>query len=149
MLTSLCNILQANNKITSDVDSHFWLKFTHISVGMQDHMDADAIDKSITPHECRLQTTYSAPFFVMTLYTCGKHLMNQASVSICRIPVLLRSNKCVLTGKSEKQLARMNECPLNPWGDFVVKGMEKVILVQEQLSKNGICLNDGSPHHPI
>ena len=61
-------------------------------------------------------------------------------MSIGRIPVMLRSNKCVLTGKTDKQLARMNECPLDPGGYFVVKGTEKVILVQEQLSKNRIIV---------
>jgi len=53
---------------------------------------------------------------------------------------MLRSNKCVLTGKSERELAKMNECPLDPGGYFVVKGTEKVILVQEQLSKNRIIV---------
>ena len=53
---------------------------------------------------------------------------------------MLRSNKCVLTGCSEAQLARMIECPLDPGGYFIVKGTEKVILVQEQLSKNRIIV---------
>lgn len=34
----------------------------------------------------------------------------------------------------------MTECPLDPGGYFVVKGTEKVILVQEQLSKNRIIV---------
>lgn len=53
---------------------------------------------------------------------------------------MLRSNKCVLAGKDHKQLARMMECPLDPGGYFIVKGTEKVILVQEQLSKNRIIV---------
>jgi len=53
---------------------------------------------------------------------------------------MLRSNKCVLENKNEEQLARMVECPLDPGGYFVVKGTEKVILVQEQLSKNRIIV---------
>ena len=53
---------------------------------------------------------------------------------------MLRSKKCVLTGKNESELARMSECPLDPGGYFVVKGTEKVILVQEQLSKNRIIV---------
>lgn len=35
----------------------------------------------------------------------------------------------------------MNECPLDPGGYFVVKGVEKVILVQEQMSKNRIIVD--------
>lgn len=53
---------------------------------------------------------------------------------------MLRSNKCILTGRTDAQLARMQECPLDPGGYFVVKGTEKVILVQEQLSKNRIIV---------
>jgi DNA-directed RNA polymerase III subunit RPC2 len=45
---------------------------------------------------------------------------------IGRLPIMLRSNKCVLKGKSEAKLADMSECPLDPGGYFVVKGTEKV-----------------------
>lgn len=58
------------------------------------------------------------------------------------MPIMLRSSNCVLTGKSEYELAKMNECPLDPGGYFVVKGQEKVILIQEQLSKNRIIVDE-------
>ncbi|KAI0316968.1 beta and beta-prime subunits of DNA dependent RNA-polymerase [Amylostereum chailletii] len=135
------NILKANNKVTSDVDPRFWLKYTDINIGFPDRTDAHAIDKSVTPHECRLRdTTYSAPILVTIQYTRGKNVVRRANVNIGRIPIMLRSNKCVLTGRSEAELARMSECPLDPGGYFVVKGTEKVILVQEQLSKNRIIV---------
>ena len=53
---------------------------------------------------------------------------------------MLGSSNCHLTGKSEKELAEMQECPFDPKGYFVVKGVEKVILIQEQLSKNRIII---------
>ena len=46
-----------------------------------------------------------------------------------------------MTGKSEDELARLGECPLDPGGYFVVKGTEKVILIREQLSKNRIIID--------
>jgi DNA-directed RNA polymerase III subunit RPC2 len=49
---------------------------------------------------------------------------------------MLRSNKCNLYNKTESELAKMNECPLDPGGYFITRGTEKVILIQEQLSKN-------------
>ena len=49
----------------------------------------------------------------------------------------------MLTGRSEEELARVGECPLDPGGYFVVKGTEKVILIQEQLSKNRIIIDTG------
>ena len=36
------------------------------------------------------------------------------------------------------------ECPLDPGGYFVVRGTEKVILIQEQLSKNRIIIDTDS-----
>ena len=52
------------------------------------------------------------------------------------MPIMLRSSNCILTGKTPSELAKLNECPIDPGGYFVVKGVEKVILIQEQLSKN-------------
>ena len=38
-----------------------------------------------------------------------------------------RSSNCALAGKSEADLAKLNECPHDPGGYFVVRGTEKVI----------------------
>lgn len=54
---------------------------------------------------------------------------------------MLRSSRCVLSGKDEAELAKLGECPLDPGGYFIVKGNEKVILIQEQLSKNRIIID--------
>jgi DNA-directed RNA polymerase III subunit RPC2 len=61
------------------------------------------------------------------------------------MPVMLKSSNCVLTGKSPAEMAKLNECPMDPGGYFIVKGVEKVILIQEQLSKNRMIvdLNSG------
>ena len=98
-------------------------------------------DNKISPHECRLRDlTYAAPVYVSIKYTKGKAFRVVKGIEIARLPIMLRSNKCHLTAKTETQLARMQECPLDPGGYFVVKGTEKVILVQEQLSKNRIIV---------
>ncbi|GAC74729.1 RNA polymerase III, second largest subunit [Moesziomyces antarcticus T-34] len=141
----LKNIIKANEKITSDIDPKFYLKYTDITVGEPRRYDGDALQRPITPHECRLRDiTYSAHIFVNIEYTRGSKIIRRKNVAIGRIPVMLRSNKCVLANKSEKELAKMSECPLDPGGYFVVKGTEKVILVQEQLSKNRIIVEADS-----
>jgi DNA-directed RNA polymerase III subunit RPC2 len=53
---------------------------------------------------------------------------------------MLRSNKCVLNEKTLSQLEGLKECPHDPGGYFIVKGVEKVILMQEQLSKNRMII---------
>jgi len=70
----------------------------------------------------------------------GKQVVSCKNVCIGRMPIMLRSSHCVLAGKSDEAVVKMNECPIDPGGYFVVKGVEKVILVQEQLSKNRIIV---------
>ena len=57
---------------------------------------------------------------------------------------MLRSSKCLLHGKTERQLAAMKECPCDPGGYFIIKGVEKAILIQEQLSKNRVIIEEDS-----
>lgn len=133
--------LRANARITSDVDPDFLLEYTDIRVGMPERPDQHMADIKISPHECRLRDlTYAAPVYVSIKYTKGKTFRVVKGIEIARLPIMLRSNKCHLTAKNDTQLARMQECPLDPGGYFVVKGTEKVILVQEQLSKNRIIV---------
>ncbi|CCA66782.1 probable DNA-directed RNA polymerase III, 130 KD subunit [Serendipita indica DSM 11827] len=136
-------IMEANCKVTSDVDPRFHFLFTDIRVGTPVSEQADFANQRqpITPHQCRLRdATYSAPLMVDIEYIRDNKRIQRKDVVIGRIPIMLRSNKCVLAGANESQLAVMNECPLDPGGYFVVKGTEKVILVQEQLSKNRIIV---------
>ena len=138
---------KANEKVTCDTDPNFYLKYTNIHVG-KPCVEEDYIVEDITPQQCRLRDmTYAAPVTVDVEYTRGKEIVTRTSkngvggVTIGRIPLMLRSSRCVLNGKSEAELARLGECPLDPGGYFVVKGTEKVILIQEQLSKNRIIID--------
>ncbi|XP_019643949.1 PREDICTED: DNA-directed RNA polymerase III subunit RPC2-like [Branchiostoma belcheri] len=130
-------IMKANEKIVSDADPNFYLKYLNIYVGMPDVEEGFNITKPIAPHECRLRDmTYSAPITVDIEYTRGNQRVVRNNLPIGRMPIMLRSSNCVLTGKSPSELAKLKECPLDPGGYFLVKGVEKVILIQEQLSKN-------------
>lgn len=96
-----------------------------------------------TPFQCRLRDcTYSAPIYVNVRYTRGRQIVVKKKVVIGRMPIMLRSSKCLLRNKSERELARMKECPYDPGGYFIVKGVEKVILIQEQLSKNRVIIEE-------
>ena len=66
-------------------------------------------------------------------YTRDRNIVLKRNVVIGRVPIMLRSCKCVLRGKSEAELAKLRECAFDPGGYFVVKGVEKVVLIQEQL----------------
>ena len=44
-------------------------------------------------------------------------------------------------------LEALKECALDPGGYFVVKGAEKVVLMQEQLSKNRVIIETDIKGH--
>jgi DNA-directed RNA polymerase III subunit RPC2 len=77
-------------------------------------------------------------------YTVGRQIRVKRDVSIGRMPIMLRSRHCTLAGSSEAELITHHECPLDPGGYFVVRGTEKVILIQEQLSKNRMLVETDS-----
>lgn len=138
--TEIHNIVRANEKIISDQDPRWFLKYEAVRVQKPSKME-DMGKRSVTPHECRLRDmTYSAIVEVDFKYMRGAELQRIRNREIGRIPIMLRSANCVLSGKSQDELANLNECPLDPGGYFVVRGTEKVILIQEQLSKNRIII---------
>ncbi|CAI4036501.1 hypothetical protein SMKI_15G3480 [Saccharomyces mikatae IFO 1815] len=137
--TDLKKIIKANQMILSDVDPEFYLKYVDIRVGKKS--SSSTKDYLTPPHECRLRDmTYSAPIYVDIEYTRGRNIIMHKDVEIGRMPIMLRSNKCILYDADESRMAKLNECPLDPGGYFIVNGTEKVILVQEQLSKNRIIV---------
>ncbi|KAJ3672618.1 hypothetical protein LUZ60_007339 [Juncus effusus] len=139
-------IMEANSivKVTDSI----YLKYTNIYVGKTEVM-MDLASYQLTPHYCRLSDkTYSAPIRVDIEYTKGNQSNERPivkkNVVIGYLPIMLRSCCCILSGKDEDELAKLGECPLDPGGYFVCKGTEKVILIQEQLSKNRIIIDRDS-----
>ena len=84
--------------------------------------------------------TYAAPIRVDVEYIRGKNRVIRKDIAIGRMPIMLRSSRCRLAAMNDREMARMNECALDPGGYFIVNGTEKVILVQEQLSKNRVIV---------
>ncbi|KAF1961503.1 DNA-directed rna polymeras-like protein III subunit [Byssothecium circinans] len=140
----LKQIIKANKFIRSDVDPKFLLEYTDIRVLKPNRQDEDEDlnqISNVTPNECRLRDmTYAAPIVVDIIYTRGTTRVKRQDVRIGRLPIMLKSNKCVLSGKNDREMAMMKECPLDPGGYFITRGQEKVILVQEQLNKNRVIV---------
>ncbi len=140
--TEIKKIVLSNDRVTSDSDPSFYLKYLNVYVGRPEVEESFNVTKPIAPHECRLRDmTYSAPITVDIEYTRGSQRVIRKALPIGRMPTMLRSSNCILAGKSEKELAKLNECPIDPGGYFVVRGTEKVILIQEQLSKNRMIVD--------
>ncbi|KAK8220706.1 DNA-directed rna polymerase-like protein III subunit [Phyllosticta capitalensis] len=140
----LKEILRANQYVYSDVDDKFFWRYTDIRVLRPCRVEEEGLKghtSTITPNECRLRDmTYAAPIVVDVEYKKGASKVKRKGIHIGRMPIMLRSNKCQLSGKSEKSMAQLGECAIDPGGYFITRGQEKVILVQEQLSKNRVIV---------
>jgi DNA-directed RNA polymerase III subunit RPC2 len=136
-------IMLANNRIEVG-ESGFYLEYKDIWIG-EPRSDDPKMPKNITPQQCRLRDmTYSAPIYVTIEYVRGRTVIVRRGLCIGRMPIMLRSSKCVLLGLNKDQLASAGECEHDPGGYFIVRGTEKVILIQEQLSKNRIIIEPDS-----
>ncbi|KAF4400699.1 hypothetical protein G4B88_001254 [Cannabis sativa] len=143
--TEIKKIVRANDRIVSSVDPSIYLRFKDIRIG-EPSVTLDGVSEKLEPQTCRLSDmTYAAPIKVDVEYIEGSHHLKSKveknDVIIGRMPIMLRSCCCVLYGKDEAELAKLGECPLDPGGYFVIKGTEKVLLIQEQLSKNRIIID--------
>jgi len=136
-------------EIRSEHDPKFYLRYTDCWVGEPSVEEDSYTMTQATPFQCRLRDcTYSAPIYVNVRYTRGRQIVVKKKVIVGRMPIMLRSSKCLLNGKSERQLSAMKECPYDPGGYFVIKGNEKAILIQEQLSKNRVIIEQDSNGNP-
>ncbi|KAK1422858.1 hypothetical protein QVD17_18147 [Tagetes erecta] len=139
--TGVKKIVGANSLVTT-INPSVYLRYTDIWIGRPSEI-VDGVTELLSPQTCRLSDkTYTAPIYVNIEYCNGDSpLRTKKGVVIGKMPIMLRSRSCVLYGKDEDELAKLGECPLDPGGYFVVKGNEKVILIQEQLSKNRIIID--------
>ena len=104
---------------------------------------------SVTPFECRQRDiTYSSQIFVnLKLKYSGKILFLN-NFSLCRIPLMLQSKNCLLSRKNGSFLKSIKECSIDPGGYFIIKGAEKIILLQEQLTLNRIFIEHDFQGNP-
>lgn len=133
----------SNKMLKSDACKKFYIEFLDIKVGEPYMSENNNKPILLTPQLCRMRDiTYSAPMYADVEYYNGEGVASKR-VEIGRLPVMLRSCVCALSkGEQANDPAhnfevssRLGECPYDPGGYFIIKGVEKVILMQEQLSK--------------
>ncbi|MFK5971179.1 MAG: hypothetical protein QM487_13815 [Candidatus Marithrix sp.] len=100
--------------------------------------------RKLTPQAARNQgKSYSSEWYArMVQYkseTSNEVIKrSEDKLYIGKIPVMLKSLDCILTGKNRQELSLLGEDPDDPGGYFIVYGAEKVVLLQEQLAVNKI-----------
>lgn len=135
----------SNREIKSSIDPDVVIRYTNIRVlNPQEIVAKGQPPKKISPHECRMRDlTYRGDMIVDVEYTTrdrNKKLCTETDIKIGTMPIMLKSQSCNLHRKRKEEIVQMRECVLDPGGYFIIKGVEKVCLVQEQQSKNRVII---------
>jgi DNA-directed RNA polymerase beta subunit len=63
----------------------------------------------------------------------GPVITQHQKTFIGKIPIMLRSTYCLLTGFTDRDSKELNKCRLDP-GYFIINGSEKVLITQRKIS---------------
>jgi DNA-directed RNA polymerase II subunit RPB2 len=66
-------------------------------------------------------------------------------VYLGKIPIMVQSDMCILSGMSRELKHGFGECRNDPGGYFIIAGKEKTIAVQEKFGDNMLYIKKGKP----
>jgi len=105
-------------------------------------MELDGSITHITPAEARLRNvSYVAPLQLETSIIEDGKILETRFIHIGDIPVMVKSEACILRNFSEQKLIEHGEDPSDPAGYFIINGSERVIVGLEDLSYNKIMVD--------
>jgi len=115
----------------------FRIKLDKIWITKPSVIEADGSMRDIYPTEARLRSiTYSAPINIEISAHIDGVQRESFTTQIGKLPIMLKSKYCHLTGLSDEELIKKNEDPTDMGGYFVLNGNERVLIVVEDLAAN-------------
>ena len=105
-------------------------------------MELDGSVTHITPAEARLRNvSYVAPLMMEASVIEDGKTLESRFLHIGDIPVMVKSDGCILRNFTEQKLIDHAEDPFDPGGYFIINGSERVIVGLEDLSYNKIIVD--------
>ena len=105
-------------------------------------MELDGSVTHITPAEARLRNvSYIAPLQLEANVVEDGKTLETRFIHIGDIPVMVKSDACILRSFSTQKLIDHAEDPEDPGGYFIINGSERVIVGLEDLSYNKIIVD--------
>lgn len=105
-------------------------------------MELDGSITHVVPMEARLRNlTYASPVMLECSVVEDGKILESRFIHIGDMPVMVKSNTCILHNLPETKLVEFGEDPRDPGGYFVINGSERVIVGLEDLSYNKIIVD--------
>lgn len=132
-----------------DVYDEVNLKIENVRLGEPEYIEVDGSKTMLTPKIAKLRgLTYASPLY-LTISTLIGSQKEEFEVQIARLPIMLKSDRCVLKNKTQDELIQFNEDPFEPGGYFVVNGTEKVVVLIEDLALNRFFVDNVDAIEPV
>jgi DNA-directed RNA polymerase II subunit RPB2 len=149
---------------SDDLARRYIINFGQIYLSKPNHVEADGQTIPLTPAAARLRNlTYSAPLFVdiqkvtmvanstdenETEFVQEGHQEVLSKVFIGKVPIMLKSEYCILSSLSPSEMSSLGECSFDQGGYFVINGSEKVLIAQERMANNHVYCFAKTPPSP-
>ncbi|GAO46801.1 hypothetical protein G7K_1019-t1 [Saitoella complicata NRRL Y-17804] len=150
-----------------DRTARYEIQFGQIYLSKPEHTESDGVPTMLYPAEARMRNlTYAAKLYVDittrkmiasapgatgpdTEWEIEHEDAAPSKIELGRVPIMLRSNYCLLNDLSDGDLQRQGECPYDLGGYFVINGSEKVIIAQERSAANTVQVFKKSAPSPV
>ncbi|KAJ3401560.1 DNA-dependent RNA polymerase II [Chytriomyces hyalinus] len=137
-----------------DVSKRYIIKFGQVYLAKPQRREGDGeIDVNFHPQKARLRNlTYAAPIYIDVSLSVKRAIIAEdgeqefvdetapqtAKIYAGEMPIMLKSDFCLLHDMSEANLYEIGECPYDVGGYFVINGSEKVLIGQERMATNHV-----------
>ncbi len=138
------SIAQLNPKVEG-----YTVQLGRITIESPTVREADGSEHALYPNEARIRNlTYASKLFLECTPVRKEGSvttrLETLRIYIGNLPIMLRSEKCLLHDMSEEELIQHCEDPKDPGGYFIINGSERVLVTQEDLAPNRILIDEAS-----
>jgi len=135
-------IVDENKEIIPKIEE-VKIELSDIEVQKPKLTEADGSPRIIFPMEARMRNrTYSAPIYLTMRLLRRDVEQDVKKTYIGELPIMLKSNRCWLEGKTEDELVEMSEDPKDFGGYFIINGSEKALMTQEVLASDRVLVSE-------
>jgi len=117
------------------------IKLNKIWVTKPKIIEADGSTRDVYPMEARLRKlTYSSPLHLDVSAHIDGVQRDSFTTQIGKIPIMVRSKFCHLSGLSDQERIAQGEDPQDMGGYFILNGNERVLITVEDLASNRLLV---------
>ncbi len=139
----LDDIVEENRLIIPKIEE-VKIELGRITVDKPKIIEADGSPRfDFFPMEARTRNrTYAGPIHLTMRLLRRDVEQDFQNAYVGEMPIMLKSNRCYLDGKTEEELVEMGEDPMDFGGYFVINGSEKVLITQEVLAPDRVLVSE-------